>query len=352
MNLIKLFAREPDRGTGDLVDVRPFAEKEKDFNAEEVHVFGAPAWIEKPQKDWRRFPIFDQVTSLSCVGQTTAKILGVENFAEEGRFVKLSARDIYSRGFVAPNGGMYSHVGLHLAYKHGATVEQLMPSQKVSETGMRINDATVLTDQIALIAKANGYVQILPPTIDKIAEILDKGKAVALSFGIESHSGGVLKLLKTATLRHQSAVVDRTIWKGLRALIVDNSWGEDWGLDGQGVITETEFNRGVYFAGYLQDLSNDWRDGKEEVLKPQHRFTTELKFGTRVGENKSLQEVLRHYGTFPLNVDLTGYYGNITARAVLGFQKKERVASDSELDQLAGRVVGPKTREALNGIYG
>jgi peptidoglycan hydrolase-like protein with peptidoglycan-binding domain len=61
-----------------------------------------------------------------------------------------------------------------------------------------------------------------------------------------------------------------------------------------------------------------------------------------------MQDLLKSEGLFPANIDSTGYYGNVTARAVLLYQKKYKVASDQELDSLAGKIVGPKTRVKLN----
>jgi len=41
----------------------------------------------------------------------------------------------------------------------------------------------------------------------------------------------------------------------------------------------------------------------------------------------------------------------VTAKAVLAFQEKHKVASPMELASLAGKKVGPKTREVLNDLY-
>jgi peptidoglycan hydrolase-like protein with peptidoglycan-binding domain len=52
-----------------------------------------------------------------------------------------------------------------------------------------------------------------------------------------------------------------------------------------------------------------------------------------------------------LNSKELGYYGVITSAAVLKFQRHYDVASNSELTSLRGRLVGPKTRRALNDIF-
>ena len=66
-------------GTGCLDDPRSPEEKERDYRAEEIKPLMAPIWTEKPRSEFRRFPIFDQNQSSSCVSMSVAKVLGIEN---------------------------------------------------------------------------------------------------------------------------------------------------------------------------------------------------------------------------------------------------------------------------------
>ena len=63
-----------------------------------------------------------------------------------------------------------------------------------------------------------------------------------------------------------------------------------------------------------------------------------------------LQQILAYDGE--LKVAPTGYYGPITAQAVLKYQIKNVVADPATLVELGGHVVGPATRAALNRQYG
>ena len=326
---------------------------ERDYSAEEVFSFAAIEWKEKQPSEWRKFPIFHQDGSSSCVGQTVAKVLGIENYLEEGKFVHFSARDIYCRGFIDNGGGMFYREGVKIGYEHGATIEQLMPSQMMNEAQMRVNDSTTLTDQIALVGKGGNYFDI-QIDFDRIANIVNTGKAVAL--GTRFNSGGFsspeVKLLRNGTYGHAVAVVDYCLWKGRKALIFDNSWGVDWGkYGGQGIITEDQIN-GIVTAWYYEELRNNWRDEEEKPEKPKHQFLVDLKFGSNSNDTVVLQNILKYEQLFPVNVGSTGFYGTITSKAVLAFQKKYKVDNDTELDQLQGRIVGPKTRQKLNEIYG
>ncbi len=69
-------------------------------------------------------------------------------------------------------------------------------------------------------------------------------------------------------------------------------------------------------------------------------FTDELLLGSNNVQVRPLQELLKCLGTFPVDIDVTGYFGPVTEEAVNKFQEA------NGFDQ-AG-VVGPLTRELLN----
>ena len=77
---------------GVIEDPRNADEKAKDYKAEEIVFSYAPfEWKEKLEADWRKFPIFDQDSSRSCVAQAVAKALGIENYIEEKKFAHYPA---------------------------------------------------------------------------------------------------------------------------------------------------------------------------------------------------------------------------------------------------------------------
>jgi peptidoglycan hydrolase-like protein with peptidoglycan-binding domain len=51
-----------------------------------------------------------------------------------------------------------------------------------------------------------------------------------------------------------------------------------------------------------------------------HIFTVDILFKTRNDEVKYLQDALKLFNCFPLNVQSTGYFGEITKQSVLNFQ--------------------------------
>lgn len=335
-------------GTGAYVDQKD----ERDFLNVELGIAGAgvpPIWEEKTPDKWRKFPIFNQIDSFSCVGQTVAKVLGVENFLEDGHFVQFSAKDIYSRGF-QPLGGMFYRDGIDIGYKFGATLEQLMPSQKIHEPEMRdaSKERTVLTEQIALVGKGGNYFSIPERDIDALAAIIATGKAIC--FGTRFNPGqwatGEVKLHPAGQYGHAIALVDFTLWKGQKALVFDNSWDYSWGFNGQGVLTQDQL-AGATAAWYYAALANNWRDtivNPDPATKPKYKFNNDLKVGMKNNDVLQLQNCLRYDGEFPKDPNLsTGYFGGVTLDAVKKFQAKYGIDTTG--------FVGAITRAKLNEIF-
>lgn len=65
-----------------------------------------------------------------------------------------------------------------------------------------------------------------------------------------------------------------------------------------------------------------------------------------------LQNRLDKEGFWPVGIAKTGYYGPVTAAAVLRYQLKNNVDTVANLQLLDGRQVGPKTIAILNGHVG
>lgn len=355
------------------IDNRTAEEKEKDYQAEEVVTFAPVNWQFKKEEDWRKFPIRNQDGSLSCVAQATAKVLGIENFIEEGIFIEFSAGDIYRPRTNAPSGGMWGPNAGEIVTKQGATTEERSPSQNMGES--IINKQFIPTQEDLNIRKkyrAGGYAQ-LPLSIDAVASAIQnqkKGVLLYFYFNYDEWTD-VPQLLHNypqpgdAPCRHGVAGTDTTLQplnlnrynaqfilleNGEKAIVIDDSWGKFYGLDGQRIITESFFNKRCYFAMILLDLKNDSDIG---LPKPKHSFSKALQFGMKADKDiKALQEILRYEGLFPAKVDLTGNYMEITRKGVLAWQKKHSVAPTAELDALNGKRVGPKTIAALNAVYG
>lgn len=344
--------------TGVADDARSDEEKMQDYQAVEVAALPPIEWQEKTTYQWRKFPIRNQNGSSTCVAQTGAKLLGIDNQIEENNFLEFSARDIYSRRTNKPNTGMWGQDALQLCSKIGSTLESRLPSENMTEAEI---DApfTLTADDQAIEDKyrAGGYVQ-LPLDIDAIASVIEfqkKGVMIFVSFDSPEWTDVPQVLKDNPPYRHSITAVDAIMWEGEKALVIDDSWGRFNAWQGQRVLKESFLKARLFFAGYLLNLSNN-RPENIQPPKPKYYFKNVLLFedpgvANNTQDVKALQDILKYEQLFPQSVQSTGRYLQITAKAVLAFQRKYSVASPDELNALQGRRCGPKTVAKLNELY-
>jgi hypothetical protein len=358
---------------GALPDDRPEDDKLKDFKFEEMVAAANPvAWGAKPQESWRRFPIFSQNGSGSCVAQTEAKELGIMQFLRTGTFVPFSATHIYQRRKNRPAGGMIAADARDILRKGGATLEALLPSQNMTDKQMDAAKAEPYMEEVATVFRAPNYVELPTGDIDAIASVIQTtGKGVMIwcyfSTGEWTDTPQILKptLGKNdkIALRHSITAIDFFILNGKKCLLIDDSWSVASGIGGQRIITEDFFAKRNWYSSYLVNFkyeegqppapvpTPDMPPAPVSPNKPKYKFTSALTFGQNGPAIRALQDILRFEGLFPANIASTGYYGAITARGVLNWQKKYAVAPLAELSGLQGRRVGDKTINKLNQLY-
>lgn len=329
-------------GTGVLEDDRIIEEKQKDYQLEEVAMVAPIEWKEKSQNEWKRYPIFNQDGSLSCLSYAVAKCLSINNFIEEKEFIRLSARDIYTRRYNKPHGGMFCYDASEIARKYGATLENLMPSEGMNEILMNnISDRTPSKEVIARIYKANSWIRLNNKDIDEIAGVLKQEKPVLLAFKWASYAewDQPVPTIIGGELRYAHAItgIDYTLYQGKKAIIIEDSWGSNKGMNGQRIITEEWFKQRSTWASYFEDLNNFalLNPIKE---KPKYQFTKILKLGMKDKDIFKLKECLGYLQDetgilFPYTESSTDYYGGITRQAVKRYQKMKGLNQTGEVDE-------------------
>lgn len=355
--------------SGANLDLRTEAEKDKDYKQEEIVAALNPVnWVEKAQSAWRKFPIFNQNGSGSCVAQTEAKEMGImrmNNSPEDG-YIHFSATHIYQRRNNKPSGGMNAVDARNIAAQ-GVTLEEFVQSQGMSDSQMDAAIVKPYESAVGEVFKVPNYVALPAKDIEAVASFIQTtGKGVMVWFyfqGDEWTDHPVVKnpnleLGAASTSRHSVTAVDFTLVNGKKCLIIEDSWGAQYGLNGQRVIDEDFFKARNWYAGYLVNFKFEDQTQPQPqpqptpTPKPKYHFSKVLTFGMRDADVKALQDILKYEGLFPTNTDSTGYYGSITAKGVLAFQRKYQVASEAELASLGGRRVGDKTIAKLNQLYG
>lgn len=367
LSIIRRFWKHPEPPQGIVEDPRAEAEKELDYEDEEILEFAPidwPRWEDvrtEIEQELANFKVFNQNGSSSCLAQATALALGIDNWLEEGKFIALSPADIYCRRTNKLRKGMYFQDALHLAYKHGATLYDFLPTDGLNEEEINklLDNYLPSYGEVAKIFKAGNYFWIAQGTkdIERIAYWLNVEKrpvVLGVKFGPREWNRVEPVILDGYGIYgHGICAVPKGafIYKGKKTILIQDSWGINSGWNGRRFVSEDWWKNGrIIGALSFKQLKNTWRN-ETEIPKPKYRFDKDLVFGMKNNDVAMLQECLKYEELFPVNVPSTGYYGNITAKAVYQFQVKYSVAPQEELDALKGRKVGPKTRAKLNELF-
>lgn len=341
--------------SGADIDTRTEEEKKAAYKFRETVATANPVvWTEKGPADWRKFPIFNQNGSGSCVAQTEGKELGIMRWLKDKNYVHFSATDIYQQRANRPAAGMSAVDARGIVKRNGATLEVLAPSQGLTDEQM---DATVIEPykrQVGQVFAVPNYLEFVNGDMESIASFIQttgKGVMVWFYFKYEEWTDHPtikfpsLELAAPSTIRHSVTAVDFALVNGKKCLIIEDSWGPQYGLSGQRVIDIDFFKARNYYAGYLMNFKFD-----EQAVpaKPKHTFNVDLVFEMEGPEVVALQDCLKYEGLFPSNAQSTGYFGAITRKAVQDFQVKYGIATQASAGY--GRV-GPLTRAKLNTLF-
>jgi len=327
-----------DNFTGLIPDPRTPEQKSTDYQHSEVAGAVAINWQVKDPSQWKKYSIRNQNGAWDCVGNGCAKAIETNTGEVE------SAHPIYARRANFPDHGMYLQNGGSISVKSGTASEQSDPSNNTTEAQMDM-PVTVPTP-----IKPFAYIFINPTDIDAIAEGIESGKGVAITFNGFLSEWNNCPVSNGQTvgmdLQHCVCAVDYFIYNGEKAILIDDSWGlvTSIGNGGQRIITESYLkarcNGAMYFV--MQAPA---------PVKPKHTFSKLLAYGMMADADvKALQQILAYEGLFPATLE-TGNYLNITASAVYKWQVAHNVAPVEELNALKGKNVGPKTIAMLNQLY-
>lgn len=258
-----------------------------------------------------------------------------------------SFRFPYSFCFAPPNGGSSHYsLGSHVC-KRGTVDESLAKSYKsdgtVDEDFVRTKNFSQEAFEDGLTKLGLKYAKTDTNNIDDIASAIQQHKGVVL--GIYGQNNGTWR-----TENPQPPTSSNNRWchwvyaykaymkNGKKTIRFINSWGTSVGDNGHQEVSENYFTSvyGIYMA---------WSITAKDVVIPRYIFTKAIKFGDKSTDVTYLQKRLLEEG---YNQPITGYYGKVTAKNVLAYQRKYKIASEGELSYLAGRRVGAKTIITLN----
>jgi len=335
---------------GALIDTRTEEQKQKDYNIKEIVASVAVVdWKEKPESEWRKFPDQNQGASGSCVMFSLKKIASVLLWLKEKTYVPFSGA-FYQLRSNKPAGGMIGVEAFEIWRKNGLPLEQLVPSENMTDAEMDAIKVEQYEKDIAKVFAISNHIGIDNGDFETVASVIQKtGKAVMAWFYFTSEEWS--KLIPTidvqnlniiTALRHSVAVVDYFLYNGKKYLLIEDS--AHFGGITRRLISEEFFRARNFFNRY--PMTFQFQETPNPLISKD--LEKDLEFGMKDYDIVILQDLLKDLGYFPV-IDSTGYYGAITVKAVIDFQLKNGIIK-TENSPGAGRC-GPATRAYINSNY-
>ena len=320
-------------------DRRTPVEKAKDYSQEEFVVSAAPInWIEKKPDEFRTFPVLNQFFTFKCVAFTIAKEALINFWLKTKELMFFSPNSIYDYRLNKPQGGMVGNDAFEIWHDKGIALESVCKSTQIQETDPFT--ISLFAKEVAKGFKLGNYITIPNGDFDRVAStIQETGKGVMTWFYFTTREWSVafpqvLDYLPDpydySALRHSVTAVDFGKINGKEYIKIEDS--AHFGNIHTRYISREFFNARNFLIKYPMNFN--YEEPSSPTPKPKY-----------TGAVVSLQDCLKHYGTFPTNVASTGVFGPITKKAVSDFQVKEG------LHPTGTGTVGPLTTARLNLLY-
>lgn len=206
---------------GALPDPRSCEERLADLNFSDIAMASPVNWTAKPQSAWRKYAVRNQATASDCVGNGTAKAL------ETRDRIVYSAHPVYARRSNLPGPGMFLADAGNILRDKGTATEMADPSNNTTEAQMNLPVSVPTPKTI----KGYGFVNVTD--LDAIANAIDAYGGcpitVIVCWDEWNTEGGVPKYIPGAVPAggHCMCAVDYTLWNGEKAIVCENSWGND-----------------------------------------------------------------------------------------------------------------------------
>lgn len=340
---------------GALIDNRPLAAKQNDFSYDEFLGFGVYEWKEKPRDTWRKYPIRNQNGSGMCGAFAGCKALGINNFYENGKFVNLNTAFVYNLRSNSTS-GMWLYELLSIMKNHGAPLDESLSSDNLTDEQSKKITFTESQKKEALKFRAKSF-HTFSPNIDKVAELVDSKITPILlvrcayrEWTDEPTYDPTVKEYVDYSVNHFVPVTEVTLIDGKKRVIIEDSWGQQYGNKGERKLTEEFFKKRVYSVGYVVDLIN------KDTEKPSFVFKKTLSFGSKGNDVVQLQKLLQYEGflathTSNGNALNLGNFATMTADALKKWQVSHGIMDFANETNLRKIRFGLKSMTKANTLY-
>ena len=295
-----------------------------------AQAFGEPDKLpEYFYNDVDHLPVWHQHKIGSCIGHAFAKFKQELDYQDTGEVKELSPRYLYAMA-KAQDGyldeGTYPRLVAKILKDKGCATEGFVPNDSLleHETYVYNRDITKIPQGDANMAKIASYA-FVDLTLDGLKNAIIKGKGISLlvQLGEEWYTSkkgrrswkekDILPVRPPAQIisGHQIFVYG---YNGERFYFI-NSWGDTWGDKGVGYFDWSTYKNYITEGITIVDIPDKLLEEVHNLPeKFTHQFSKDMKYGDESEEVMQLQRFLKLKGVY--NYSITGYYGDITRRAV------------------------------------
>lgn len=314
------------------IDNQTKTEKLKNYKFEEVCTAPAPVvWLEKSQDKWKKLPVRNQDGSGTCVCQTYATEMSILFQQKYQVWLDFTAAFPYQLRTNPTVAGCNSIDVFDNFPKIGNIFESYMPSQNMGEDAVMMVKSETYFKDLAKTFRPNRI--SLPIDFETVASTIQAtGKGVMVWFRFHPSEWIDIPVLgkNAPTSGHSVTAIDFFLFKGKKYILILDSWGKNFAIQGYRLISEEYFNARCFLAGYLMTFQT--QDNNTGV-RPSFKDTV-----------TSAKDCLKWEGLFPANVPSNEVSDNIFRTAVQKFQIRFNIAPT------IGNF-GPITKAKLTAIY-
>lgn len=334
---------------GILEDTRTEEEKAKDFNAKELLVSSSNLFREVNNlSEVKAGKVRNQNGSGSCVANAICKALEMA-FKKINIDVQFSSVYHYQNRPNRPQAGMHPPTASEWVRVNGILLESAVPSMNMSDEVMdsilisgRDKDKALEYFQNRLVEY---YVDNTPSFEETAQYINQNGNAMILvRTTYQAWCKDKPDAVRGEVVNHEICGVDAVNYKGEDVIFIDDSWGK-WGSSEMGERGQRILNKQTLEAIATQVIT--WKIQNIDVKNLQLKA---CKYGDKNADVRNLQNYLKSTGDFSQTQASTGYYGDMTAKAVLSWQIKNKVDDLVSLNALGGHNFGPKSLAKYNQL--
>lgn len=298
-----------------------------------------------------RWGVWNQRKIGSCVGHAFAKAAQWYWYQKTGEVIEFSARFLYAIAKSKdgwPDEGTYPRLVAKILTEYGCATEATCPNDSfLSHEEYVYNRKIENIPQEAFIEAAKykipGYA-FVPVDEYSIKQAISNFGFVSVLVRLGSEwwlpswdkkDIVPLRRPKVIVSGHQIGLTGYSK-DGFKTVL--NHWSDKWADQGFNKFTWEEYSPYIAEAIVMLDVPANI---VEEAKQTKYIFTRDMRYGDRSEDVRQLQK--------RLGVISTGYFGDLTRKAVIAFQDKYQIPitwAQRHLKSMA--IVGPKTREKLN----